>query len=317
MALAILISPVYAQQPVPPDRGEAADKRNIESAAATSRQMSRQVANQRLRAELERYTKRGVLPAAVLREVDDLYRSPSAKELKILQPMDEDKAKYGEILKNGKSGLVRLVEDAGCGDTTKTVSAAGPCLDYSMPGNGSSYSFRLPNYRLRRLADLHFANGNFITDGIMHHSFITGIGDVPLNSPELAKMVPGTVMSFRPVTDISKALEVDEKLRYGWREGRLYFGKEVRAIERMTYILRSVAYNGNYLRSVKGVVYDELEFDKRADVTVAFRIIRKHDDGSITILWKELARRASPKLIENKKTKNEDLKKEQFQAKGP
>jgi hypothetical protein len=253
------------------------------------------------------------LPRTVYNEVRDLYRDPTEKELKALQPLTEDLMKHAEFLRHRGTGIVRMVEDAGCGDTTKTVSAADRCLEYSMPGNGASYSFRIPNYRIRRLADLHYANGNFTIPGIMQHGLLTGIGDVPLDSPLLLNRVPEPVKQFRAVSDLSKAHEVDEKHHYGWREGDLYFGKMVRAVGGMTYILRSVAYDGKYHRSVGGVVYNELEFDKRADVTIAFRIVRWHDDGSITILWKELSRQAVPKLILAEKNEAK-IKKEEFQA---
>lgn len=253
------------------------------------------------------------IPRTIYNEVRDLYREPTEKELKALKPLPEDLARYAGFLKRRGTGMVRLVEDAGCGDSTKTVSAAGPCLEYSMPGNGSSYSFRIPNYRIRRLADLHFADGNFMIPGIMQHGLLTGIGDVSLDSALLADRIPEPVKHFRAVSDISTAQEVDERHYYGWREGDLYFGKVVRAVENMTYILRSVAYNGKFHRSIAGVVYNELKFDKRADVTVAFRIVRRHDDGSITILWRELSRQSAPKLTPIEK-REEALKKEKFQA---
>jgi hypothetical protein len=49
-------------------------------------------------------------------------------------------------------------------------------------------------------------------------------------------------------------------------------------------------------RAVRGISYNELDFDKRRDVIVAFRVVRMDPDGSISILWKQLADGESPKL---------------------
>jgi hypothetical protein len=37
--------------------------------------------------------------------------------------------------------------------------------------------------------------------------------------------------------------------------------------------------------------------DKRVDLTISFRIIRKDADGSITLIWKELATKDVPELV--------------------
>ena len=60
--------------------------------------------------------------------------------------------------------------------------------------------------------------------------------------------------------------------------------------------MRSIASRGKYIRSVLGVDYDEMGFDRRKDVIVVFRIVQRHADGAVTILWKRLAERDSPKI---------------------
>jgi hypothetical protein len=50
------------------------------------------------------------------------------------------------------------------------------------------------------------------------------------------------------------------------------------------------------MHTFNGVSYNLLDGDKRVDVTLAFRVIRIGEDGSVTILWKELQRKEAPKL---------------------
>jgi hypothetical protein len=63
-----------------------------------------------------------------------------------------------------------------------------------------------------------------------------------------------------------------------------------------TYALRSIAYRAQYLRSIDGIKYDELDFDKRRDVIVVFHVIDRDSHGNTTILWKLLKDAEAPKL---------------------
>lgn len=184
-----------------------------------------------------------------------------------------------------------------------------------MPGHGSAYSFRVSNYRISRLSDLQFAEGNFVASGVLKHGILVGIGDVPLENVDLNSAGLGHLNSFQPVADMVKAVEVGRTLRDGLEKDGYYYAQEMRAVDSMTYVLRSVAYRGSIMRSVSGFVYDEMDFDKRRDVTVAFRIVRRHDDGGVTILWKELARKTAPLLLKRREPESARADGNKFLAK--
>ena len=98
---------------------------------------------------------REVLRLSILqRNVEPLYRKPSREELKAVAPKPELIEKFAEFLRQPNPGLTKLIKDAGCAENTKVVVATAGCLRYTMPGAGSSYSFRVKNYRIARLADL-------------------------------------------------------------------------------------------------------------------------------------------------------------------
>ena len=39
-----------------------------------------------------------------------------------------------------------------------------------------------------------------------------------------------------------------------------------------------------------------MNYDKRNDVTVVFRVVEKDANGDLTILWKEISRKNSPEI---------------------
>lgn len=257
-----------------------------------------------------------LFPENVRRDIDALYRKTNKKELKLLKVNEGDKQKYGLFLKSDKTGLVKLISDLGCSANAKVIVASENCLKYSMPGGGSSYSFRTEDYRIPQLADLRFADSIFEASGILSHGIFTGIGDIPLENVDLQSSGIKYLADMKPVTKYDEAVKLRQSLLKGMMKDGFFYGSRIKAVENMTYILRSIAYAGEAPRAVNGITYNELDFDKRKDVIVAFRIIRKEDDGSITLLWRELARSKSPKM-ERKKRENKDAKnaKNDFTAK--
>ncbi len=238
------------------------------------------------------------LTKEVIRDIGKLYREPSAKELKKLRPLDEDQKKYANFLRNAKAGIIRLEPYRGCDDQTKVISAADKCLELAMPGNGSDYSFRKQNYVIGRLADLRLESDAFSSPGVFQLAVFSGLGDIPLE--KVGKDTPGMkyVLGLKPAEQIADAVATGKRFEKGIEIGGFHYASALKASDDMTYVLRSIAYRGTVFRSIGGVVFNELELDERGDVTIAFRIVRRHDSGGVTILWRELERRNAPKLTD-------------------
>jgi hypothetical protein len=252
--------------------------------------------------------KRSEVPQAATIDIEALYRKPTKNELKDLAPIPEDLAKYLTFLEQKRTGLVRLVPDAGCGDSTRLLATAAPCLKHSMPGNGSSYSFRNANYRLTNLSDLRFTDGNIEVAGVNQLAFLVSLGNIGIDQVSVNTKGIEILQSFLPPSDVAEALKLSEKIALGMERDGHFFTQRLRASEGITYALRSVAYRSSFYRSINGITYDEMAFDKRFDITVAFRVVRQHDDGSITVLWKEVARKESPQLGGKKKETGKGIK---------
>ena len=109
--------------------------------------------------------------------------------------------------------------------------------------------------------------------------------------------------SFSPDPQSPEAQKQYIQMMRGVEVGNYEYKKALPIIENMTYALRVVAYRGNVFRSFRGFRFDLLDGDKRIDLTLAFRIIRKEKDGSVTLLWKEIERKDAPRLLFPKRRK--------------
>jgi hypothetical protein len=212
----------------------------------------------------------------VLRKaVEPLYRKPSAKELKAIAPSAELRNKYAEFLRQPNTGLTKLINDRGCSENTKVVVVSDECLQYTMPGSGSSFSFRTQNYRIPRLADITFTNNSFQATGAILHGIFVKLGDVPLESVTLETESMKYLVDFQPETDYEKARQIDLELSEGVEQNGFLYRRGFYAVENTTYALRSIAYGGKFYRAVQGVTYNEFDFDRRKDVIVIFPSSKK------------------------------------------
>lgn len=241
------------------------------------------------------------IPARFREEIKVLYRKSSKEELENIKPKAEDRERYAAFLRQPDTGLIRLMPDLGCAGNTKVVVVTAECLKYTMPGAGSSYSFRMNDYRTERLADLTFYNNTFQATGALLHGILTRIGDVSLEKVDLQTKGLKYLVDFKSVIDLEQARKVDRELINGIVKDGFVYRRGLNALENTTYVLRSIAYQGIVPRAIDGFTYNELDFDKRKDVMIAFRIVRVDSDKSVTIVWKQLSEKDSPKIKSKKK----------------
>jgi len=251
--------------------------------------------------------------AILHREIEPLYRRPSKKELKTIEPHSELSEKYSEFLRQPNTGLTKLINDKGCADSTKVVVATESCLKYTMPGAGSSFSFRTVNYRIGRLADMTFTDNSFQASGVLLHGIFVNVGHISLEKVTLQTKGIKYLSEFQPEVNYVKAKQIDSQLTKGIRQDGYLYRRGLYIVENATFVLRSIAYGGVYYRAVSGVTYNEFDFDERKDVIIAFRIVEKDFEGNITILWKKLQEKKSPK-IKRVKQNQTDVKDNNFVA---
>jgi hypothetical protein len=229
-------------------------------------------------------------------KIKPLYRKPTKEELKSVVPSDYLLERYAEFLREPHTGLTKLINDKGCSENTKVISASDDCLKHAMPGSGSAFSFREETYRLPQLADVVFTDNSFQASGVILHGIFVKLGDVPVDEVTLQTMGLNFLVNFRPEPDFARAGEIDRRLMQGIIADGFLYRRGLYAVDNSTYALRSIAYGGKHYRAASGITYNEFDFDKREDVIVIFRIVERDSDGDVTILWKKLQEKGSPKV---------------------
>lgn len=225
-----------------------------------------------------------------------IYRKPGKNEMKALMPSAEHLNVYALFLRQSNTGIIKLNSDSGCAEDSGVITAKESCLEYSIPGGGTSYSFRAGSHRITRLSDLTLSKNVLKSDGILQHGILVKLGDVPIENVSLQTRGLQYLINFEPITDVESLANFDKQLIKGINNDGFTYSVGFYVRNQTTYALRSIAYKGTAMRSVKGISYNELDFDKRRDILVVFRVIEIEANGNITLVWKILSEKESPAL---------------------
>ena len=206
-------------------------------------------------------------------------KSLTLAQKKLLEPAPEDYQTFADFLRQPDTGLIRLMPE-GKYDANGTVSASDPKMDKSLPipGAGAYYSFTKKTHVLGPYSNLHLADNIFYA-GFARDvlGLVTILGDVPLESVNSNTQRVDSLAGFVPPTSRERMLDQKEKIEDGIKVDSYYIRSTLIALPKMTYALRSIAYD-------------------RSDILIAFRVIRQNDDGSVIILWKKLQEFKTSKL---------------------
>ena len=237
--------------------------------------------------------------------IGPIYRKPGSKETASLAPNAALVHQYASLLRASGTGLIRLAPDVGCVFSERVVSVKEECLKFAFPGAGNSYSFRTEGYRLRHLADISYMNNKLRITGIFMHGIAVELGDVPIEAASLSTDGIDYLRTFEPSTTSDDVAVIDAKLTKGVKIGEFVYSKEVVPRIDRTYAIRAVAYRGKVVRAAGGIRYNELDYDKRRDVIVAFRIVQIEKNG-LTLVWRKLADTEPPRIKMPKAEKDAD-----------
>ena len=211
-----------------------------------------------------------------------------------------DVTRYGDFLKSDKAGIFKLLPDHDC-VAKNVIRTDGSCKDFIMAS--SSFSFRTRGYIHTYYHDLGLNNGEIFSNAFFSQGIFVSLGDVPVEDVTKSHDALKFIVDLQPASDTQSARTMASNLKSGVDSGGFTYSAALTPVENTTYALRSIAYGlANSLSPVTETTpsselrFHTLSLDKRADVIVVFRIIRKGGDGSLTIVWKELDRKEAPKI---------------------
>jgi len=245
-----------------------------------------------------------------------MTREEMKKFKALTKPGEEDLARYKTFLKKKNTGIFRILPDFDC-ETKNLVRAGGDCKNF-MPGTWM-YSIRKKEYSSLDFHDLAFKRNRLVSNSLLTQGLMVSLGDVPLEKVSLDRAELKFLLNFIPGTDKEKAREQFEKLSKGIEESGFLYANNLVAKTDTTYVLRVVAYrfkdkfsmrlwDENIASITNGAKFTALKIDKRNDSVFAFRVIRKGNDGGITILWKQLQKQKSPRIVFEETEELKDFK---------
>jgi hypothetical protein len=316
-ALCLSAWPTFAQNPAMIPQGLQREPRNADEAAYRNAQINRAIeddSRQRLR-DAERAARESAVPPGDLPK--RMTGSERKRLLELLSPRADDRERYKTILAQPRTGIFKLYPDADC-ISRAVVRVDGPCAEH-IP-EGSTSAFRDDSLT----PDIHFNHGQLVGTGFFSQTIMVDLGDMPIESVGLASPGVRYLSSFQPARTVAGAAEQYGEIVKGITADGYKFTLSTPVKADNTYAMRIVAYRnttyrGFRLRPPADLSADHFRFgllyrDNRKDLIVAFRIVRKADDGSVTIVWRELDRRKSPELKFGKKEELLDFRKSSFRG---
>lgn len=222
----------------------------------------------------------------------------TAFDVRAIEINEEDLRRFDGFLKQPKTGIVRLHNASVCVPNKNIIQADSPCPN-NITGKATAYSFRSDDYSFAALSDIFFTKNTFLAPG----RFIIGIFSRLGAKAEVEVQTTASdgikqLVEFTAPETQEEAERLYTLMKTGAVVGSSVYKSSAEFKLNETYVLRSIAYRGKTLKKEGGEIKENsLESDERADVLIVFRPIRKHDDGSVTLIWKELVRQPVPKLV--------------------
>ena len=202
--------------------------------------------------------------AEIEKNIESLRAKLNVLEKELLEPSPEDKAAFAGFLQQPDTGLTRLLPREKYGQKM------------TMPGGGFVYSFRRLTHEYGYGSDISLEQDRFnVGFAGADYGFFVSLGDVPLQDATLDHPGLQYLTGYKVPSSMNELYGEKRRTGEGFESGGFKYGRSVAAIDKTTYVLRSIEV-------------------RDADTVIAFRVVRRDDDGSLTLLWKILKRLPAP-----------------------
>jgi hypothetical protein len=200
-------------------------------------------------------------------------KEPAIVKKGLLAPSVEDRAASAQFMRSFGAGLVKLLPrelfDWQTYPTKKVINIRGGGAYYSFFYRSHEYGFGSDIELDHNLFSVGFAGADY--------GFLTNLGDVPLNEISQNDARASFIANYRAARNEPDARCEYKRFLRGDTVGGSAYQRALPVQVNSTYLLRSINYG-------------------RSDVLVAFRVIGKASDGSVTLAWHLLEEYPRPRF---------------------
>ncbi|HEY2847336.1 MAG TPA: hypothetical protein VGI80_05910 [Pyrinomonadaceae bacterium] len=253
-------------------------------------------------------TEHGVRPAYTPNEVAAM-RGDWEKRLKEIRKVDPSEvANYRAFLKSKGTGVFRLLPNFDC-VSKELIKTDGECSGF-VP-DMSDFSFRIRDYSDREFHDIGYLRDEFVTDSFFSQGILVSLGNVPIEDAGVTNAGMKFLVDLLPDTMASAARRTAQRFKKGVVSDGFTYSDHVKVAENTTYALRFIGYKPADHSPDGSTAFERklsyLDYYKRLDTLVIFRVVRLDPTGPLTIVWKELSRKNAMRLKFNKDEKPYDF----------
>lgn len=218
--------------------------------------------------------------------------------LRRVDPADVEK--YASLLRQKDTGIFKLFPNLGC--MSKTVVKVSAECEKFVPLS-SSFTFRTNNYSDEVYHDIFYKNERIVSDSFFSQGIFVAVGDEPIEAIDVSHPALKYLTSFQPDAEPGSAKDHAKLFRAGVESDGFRYEDSFEPRENTTYAMRMVAYRlANNLdpmsdeTTMTEMMFHSLQFDKRVDLVVLFRILRRDENSGITLVWKQVSRADAGKI---------------------
>jgi hypothetical protein len=212
----------------------------------------------------------------LLKQIEGKRAELAALEKKFLAPSEEDRAAFAEFLAQPDTGLIRLLpREVFDKDSKLTIR-----------GGGAYYSFVHLTHAYGYGSDIELQQGRLsVGFAGADYGMLVRVGDAPVDAITLDHPSARFLSAYSAPTEEPQARLEYRRFGMGTTIDGLSVKSSLPVEINTTYVLRSINYS-------------------ESDVLVAFKVIGKDPDGSVTLLWKLLKKYPKPELARTNQAAN-------------
>jgi hypothetical protein len=204
----------------------------------------------------------------------------------VLAPSKEDRTTLAGFLRMPNTGLTRLLPPGNHAYLNGASSA---------PREQSYYSFANITHFIGYGSDIAL-KGDQLVVGVpaLGYGMLATIGDVPLEQIELSDQRLRFLSGYRPAVTLLEERAEARRFSEGIVIDGIRYQNSLPVDVGSTYLLRSINY-GQALFGLYGPGNSK-GMARQTDVLVAFKVVRRDVDGSVTIAWRRLKKYSAPNV---------------------